>query len=301
MLARGPELAAASAPDHLAPSGEIAEDIWPYIVEPERLGERMVSTGLSAWDETLGGGLERGTATFVMARPAMGKTALLCQLSDFVSRYTGPVAFFSKEMNARQILLRMAARRARVSVLAWRQRRLDDEARGRLLSEIGELASRQTLWIDDSTPQTTDEVRAACERLARQAGPLALVVADHLRLFADRAENENKRAGAIAWGFKCLAKALDVPVLAAAQLNRGVEVQGDKRPDLKDLRDSGEIEENADTVTALYRESYYNTKADCIAELINRKAREGERNARAQFAFIAEHMSFEPLSRLRPS
>lgn len=273
----------------------VALDVWDAVAYPERLAARLVPTGLAKWDDALGGGLERGTLTVLMARPSMGKTAALVQVADYVSEKGGTVAVFSKEMTSRQWLLRTACRRARVSILALRQRSASDAERNRVLAEISALSERETLVLDDSAPQTTGDVLAVCRRLNR-TGALSLVVADHLRLFADEGENENKRQGGISWALKRLAKSLDVPVLCAAQLNRGVEQGGDKKPDLKDLRDSGEIEENADVVTALYRDAYYtDNPLDHTAELINRKARDGERNARARFGFLPAYMSFEPL------
>lgn len=299
LLAAGPDLALHTAPSAVRDAAAVASEVWDDVADPSKLTGRMVPTGLLAWDNTLGGGLERGTLGVLMARPSMGKTAVLCQVADFVSEHIGPVVFFTKEMGARQILLRLACRRARVSGLALRQNKVSPDDRQAVLAEIEALSRRDTLWLDDSTPQTTTDAAAVALRLDARR-PLALVIADHLRLFADSDPNanENKRLGAVSWGLKQLARRLDVPVLAAAQLNRAVEGQSDRRPDLKDLRDSGEIEENADTVTALYRDSYYtDSQTDKTAELINRKAREGERNARATFVFLPGHMSFEPLTR----
>lgn len=276
---------------------EIAAEVWEAVAFPERMAARLVPTGLAAWDTTLGGGLERGTLAVIMARPGMGKTALLVQIADYVSEQGGTVAVFSKEMTARQWLLRTACRRSRVSVLSLRQGTATDEERQRVLVEVAALSERKNLIVDDSAPQTTEDVRAICDRLMR-SGNLTLVLADHLRLFSDMGDNENKRQGNISWAFKRLAKGLDIPVVVAAQLNRQVEQGNEKKPDLKDLRDSGEIEENADTVTALYRDSYYTENPlNNVAELINRKARDGERNSRARFAFIARHMSFEQLAK----
>lgn len=276
---------------------DVAAEVWEAVMYPERMAARLVQTGLTAWDTTLGGGLERGTLAIIMARPSMGKTALLVQIADYVSEHGGTVVVFSKEMTSRQWLLRTACRRARVSVLSLRQGTATDDERQNVLREIASLSERKNLILDDSAPQTTDDVRAICDRLMR-VGDLTLVLADHLRLFADTGDNENKRQGNISWSFKRMAKGLDIPVVVAAQLNRGVEQGSEKKPDLKDLRDSGEIEENADTVTALYRDNYYSENPlNNTAELINRKARDGERNARAKFAFIARHMSFEPLAK----
>lgn len=281
-------------------AGGIAPEVWEFVAYPERQAERMVATGLRDWDGLLGGGLERGTLTAILARPSMGKTALLVQIADYVTEHGGTAIVFSLEMTKQQWILRTACRRARVSILALKQGKVNTEQRGRVLQELAALTDRRNLIIDD-TPQTTDSARATCDRQQR-AGGLDMVLADHLRLFSDKGENENKRQGASSWGLKRMAKALDVPVLCAVQLNRGVEQQAqDKRPDLKDIRDSGEIEENVDTATALYRDSYYSEdKNDNTAELINRKARDGERNARAKFAFLAQWMSFEPLAKGQP-
>ena len=129
-------------------------------------------------------------------------------------------------------------------------------------------------------------------------GASRAVVIDHIRHLADKADNETHRMGRITWALKVIAKRLNCAVVAAAQLSRGVEGQGDKRPDLKDLRDSGEIEENADNVVGLYREKYYSPESnDITAELLIRKCREGQRNAVIKMGFVEQTMAFVPLAR----
>ncbi len=289
--------------DTLEPASQVAGRVWDWVSDPEAAWRSILPLGIGAVngkpgaiDRALGGGLEIKTLTILMARPSMGKTAALSQVADEVSKAGYVVAFFSKEMTSDQIMRRMAARRARVNLLAYRQGNGTPDDQERLASETANLMNSKTLFIDDSTPQTTAELQAKCYELKRRLGRLDLVIADHLRLFADEADNETHRLGGISWGLKRVAKELGTRVLAAAQLSRQVEGQADRRPDLKDLRDSGEIEENADNVIGLYRESYYNTKADKVTEFIIAKARDGQRGAVAKVAFIESLMSFESLA-----
>lgn len=284
--------------DTLMPAKDVVSEAWDELANHAQIMARMMPTGLKDLDEALGGGLEPETLTVLMARPSMGKTAAMVQIADFASARGLVVAVFSKEMSRRQWLRRTAFRQARASWLAFKQGRLDPTLESAVYARLAKLSERDTLWVDDSTPQSSADVLALCRALKRRAGRLDLVLVDHLRLFSDDADNETHRLGAISWNFKQLAKNLDTAVLAAAQINRGVESQSERRPDLKDLRDSGEIEENTDTVIGLYRDSYYSENvADKSAEFIVRKARDGERNVRVNFVFIPEYMSFEPLLR----
>ena len=121
ILAQAQDILADASPDHLRPAGDVAAEVTQAVINREALSQRLVRTGLSAWDRTLGGGLERGTLTVLMSRPSMGKSAALAQVSDYVSEHVGTVAVFSLEMSSRQWLLRIACRRARVSGLMLRQ------------------------------------------------------------------------------------------------------------------------------------------------------------------------------------
>ena len=129
--------------------------------------------------------------------------------------------------------------------------------------------------------------------MKERAGALDFVLADHLRQFNDYADNETHRLGRVSWGLKMLAKNLDTRVICAAQLSRAVEGRSDKRPDLADLRDSGEIEENADNVIALYREQYYDPDANNDTEFIARKVRDGERGNVGKMLFESAYMNFQ--------
>jgi len=295
LLNGAPDLLRNTTDGTLVPISSIADRVLAILENPDNATGYILPTGLALLDDCLGGGLEAGTLAVVMGRPGMGKTALLVQISDLVSEAGGVVAVFTKEMTTEQWAIRAACRRARVSWFAYRQKKLMPDEHRRLQEEAHLIVYRNTLSVDGSTPQTTDQMYDLCARVKRERGGLDLVIADHLRFFADAGETENKRQGHISWGMKQLAKRLGTRVICAAQLNRGVERSHEKRPDLADLRDSGEIEENADIVLALYREGYYNgASADHTAEVIVRKDRNGARNRVAKFVFMPQWMGWEP-------
>jgi replicative DNA helicase len=167
--------------------------------------------------------------------------------------------------------------------------------------------SRAPVWIDDSAGVTLMEIRAKVRRLssqlkARGEPPLALVVVDYLQLMiggqGNRSENRQQEIAEISRGLKVLARDLDVPVLAIAQLSRAVEQRHDKRPLLSDLRDSGAIEQDADMVMFLYRDEYYNSDSDDkgIAEIIVGKHRNGP-TGKVQLAWMEQYTKFASLAR----
>jgi replicative DNA helicase len=168
--------------------------------------------------------------------------------------------------------------------------------------------SRAPIWIDDTAGVTLMEIRAKVRRLASQlnvagAMPLSLVVVDYLQLMVggearNRQENRQQEVSEISRGLKVLARDLDVPVLAVAQLSRAVEARHDKRPLLSDLRDSGAIEQDADMVMFLYRDEYYNSESDDkgIAEVIVGKHRNGP-TGKVQLAWMEQYTKFASLAR----
>lgn len=272
---------------------EVAGEHFDRYADPGAAARDFQPTGIIPLDTVLGGGLNLGTLTVVMARPGMGKTALLSQIADAVSEAGRVVVFASKEMSAAEILDRMASRRAKVNLQRWRQGGATEDERARMSAELVSLMGRETLYLDSRRTQTTAALWAECGRVKDRAGRLDLIMGDHLRLFADTADNETHRLGRISWAFKQMVGELGCRAILAAQLSRGVEGQQDKRPDLKDLRDSGEIEENADNVIGLYRGRYYDPKADMVAELLIRKCRDGARGDKAEMVFQDRYMGFE--------
>jgi replicative DNA helicase len=168
--------------------------------------------------------------------------------------------------------------------------------------------SRAPIWIDDTAGVTLMEIRAKVRRLSSQLNargetPLSLVVVDYLQLMIggdarNRQENRQQEIAEISRGLKVLARDLDVPVLAIAQLSRAVESRHDKRPMLSDLRDSGAIEQDADMVMFLYRDEYYNPDSDDkgIAEVIVGKHRNGP-TGKVQLAWMEQYTKFASLAR----
>lgn len=286
-----------AARETLRPAHELVSYLFDVLDDPMALRAERMPTGLVALDAALGGGLRKKTATIIMARPGMGKSAALEQIADNVARAGGVVAVFSKEMSEEEWNLRTVFRRARVDSRAYEGGRCSDEEVKRVSEQLTAISERKTLFIDESTPQTTEQVWSLCDKLAEQAGEISLIIGDHMRLFSDAADNETHRMGKISWAFKEIAKNLNARVLIACQLSRQVERQADKVPDLKDLRDSGEIEENADNVIALYRDTYYsNNASNKKAEFWIRKARGGVRNAKATMIYLPEFTSFENMA-----
>jgi replicative DNA helicase len=231
------------------------------------------STGLTDLDRQIGG-LHKSDLIILAGRPSMGKTALATNIAFNIARaYAwepqpdgtrktvngGVVAFYSLEMSAEQLALRILADASGVSGDKLRKGEIDasDYARVRDAAiEIGE----SPLFIDATGGLSIAKLTARARRLKRQPHGLDLIVVDYLQLVTVEGAGINNRVqevSAITQGLKALAKELNVPVIALSQLSRQVEQREDKRPQLSDLRESGSIEQDADIVMFVYRESYY--------------------------------------------
>ncbi len=171
---------------------------------------------------------------------------------------------------------RILAARSGVPVHAMRSGTKDREDWRRMAGELP-AADRQRLWIDDTPAVTVSHVRAKARRLKRKAGGLDLIVIDYLQLMRGTGDNRTQEIGSISRALKTLAKELHVPIIALAQLNRSVEGRMDKRPLMSDLRDSGELEQDADIVAMLHREEIYSDQPEWqgLAEILIRKNRNG--------------------------
>ena len=236
--------------EHLAPVSELAPGALEMI---QRLYEQEgevtgVETGFEDLDR-LTTGFHNSDLIILAARPAMGKTALsLNAIWHAASEKKMPVAIFSLEMSKEQLVQRLISQTTRIPTQALRSGNVKAEDWPKLVRGVAEV-SRAPIWIDDTAGVTLMEIRAKVRRLASQlnvAGemPLSLVVVDYLQLMVgsearNRAENRQQEVSEISRGLKVLARDLDVPVLAIAQLSRAVESRHDKRPLLSDLRDSG--------------------------------------------------------------
>lgn len=238
-----------------------------------------VSTGFSQLDKVTGG-LQEGKLYLLGARPSMGKSALAVQIARHVAEVepTSAVAVFSYEMASSEISFRMLG--AALGYSSHRIRAGDvPQEMERDIAVAAERMAALGLVIDDSPPATISGLASSCRRLARRA-PLALVVVDYLQLMSsDRYRNGDNRVaevGDVSRGLKLLAGELNCPILACSQLSRQLENRQNKRPVLADLRESGNLEQDADLVAFLYRDFVYNESEDQrAAELIIAKQRAG--------------------------
>ena len=295
--------------EHLAPIKDLAPGTLEMI---QRLYEQEgevtgVETGFDDLDR-LTTGFHKSDLVILAARPAMGKTALALNAIWHASgEKKMPVAIFSLEMSKEQLVQRLISQTTRIPAQALRSGNVRAEDWPKLVRGVAEVA-RAPIWIDDTAGVTLMEIRAKVRRLASQlnvAGemPLSLVVVDYLQLMIggdarNRQENRQQEIADISRGLKVLARDLDVPVLAIAQLSRAVEARHDKRPLLSDLRDSGAIEQDADMVMFLYRDEYYNSESDDkgIAEVIVGKHRNGP-TGKVQLAWLEQYTKFASLAR----
>ncbi|MGB9903084.1 MAG: replicative DNA helicase [Desulfotomaculales bacterium] len=244
-------------------------------------------------------GLQPGDLIIVAGRPAMGKTSFALSIAHHVAlQQQLPVAVFSLEMSKEQLVQRILCAEARVDQQKVRSGNLTDGDWARLSMAAARLA-KAPLFIDDSALLSVRQVRAKARRLQSEKG-LGLVVIDYLQLMqaARRAENRQQEITEISRSLKGLAKDLQVPVLALAQLSRQVENRMDKRPIMSDLRDSGSIEQDADVVMFIYRDEYYNpdTEKRSVAEIIVAKQRNGPTGV-VELAFLKEFTRFMNLAR----
>ena len=238
-----------------------------------------VSTGLIDLDQKLGG-LHPSDLLILAARPSMGKTALVTNIAFSVAKnYAwepqpdgtrktvngGVVAFFSLEMSAEQLAMRLLADASGVSSDRIRKGEIDASEFGRVRDAAMDISSAP-LYIDDTGGLSIAKLAARARRLKRQGG-LDLIIVDYLQLVtlgegSKHSDNRVQEVSMITQGLKALAKELSVPVIALSQLSRQVESREDKRPQLSDLRESGSIEQDADVVMFIYRESYYKSRAE---------------------------------------
>lgn len=252
-----------------------------------------VSTGLADLDAKLGGGMRGSELIVVAGRPSMGKTAFSMSIAGFVAERIGPVAVFSLEMSAKSLHQRNLARVGGIPlphILDGKKFREEDWPR---LTHAVAVASEMQMFTDDTSGLSVNEIVSRCRSLKRKHG-LSLIVVDYLGLMTGGTEErQDLKIASYSAGLKGLAKQLDVPVIALAQLNRGVEQRPNKRPTMGDLRDSGAIEQDADIILLLYRDEVYNpdTPDRGTAEIIVGKQRNGETGP-VRVAFVGEQQKF---------
>jgi replicative DNA helicase len=265
-----------------------------------------VPTGFYDLDEMLGG-FQKSDLIIIAARPSMGKTAFALTLArNAAIDHKLPAAIFSLEMSTMQLVIRMLCAEGRLNAHLVRTGKLPSEE-GVKLSKNAHKLIESPVYVDDTPAQSILEIRAKARRLKAEKD-IQIIFIDYLQLMQGPAgsESREREISHISRSLKALAKELNIPVVALAQLNRAVETRTDKRPQLSDLRESGSIEQDADVVLFLNRPEYYgiknfkddNTPTDGIAEVIIGKQRNGP-VGEVRLAFVKEYARFENLAHMR--
>jgi replicative DNA helicase len=241
------------------PIATLLADGWHKLEELYDRQEHLtgVPTGFVELDRVLAG-LHRGDLIIVAARPSVGKTAFALNVAVNAAKEAGTtVGVFSLEMSSEQLVMRMLSTEAMIDGQLLRTGRLSDDHWPMLMNAMGRL-DECDLHVDDTAGMSVLELRAKARRLLRDK-PNGLIIVDYLQLMQpgrSRTENRQVEIAEISRGLKILAKELDVPVIALSQLSRAVEQRADKRPLLSDLRESGSIEQDADVVMFIHRDTY---------------------------------------------
>ena len=257
-----------------------------------------LSTGFHDLDD-MTSGFQPSNLIIVAARPSQGKSSLM---NDFAlhaaARQKAPVLMFTLEMSKDEVVKRFLSSEAKVDAQRINKGALQEPDWTRLSAALGRLAEAP-IFIDDSANINMMEMRAKCRRLKAKHG-LGMVVVDYIQLMQSprKSENRQQEVSEISRGLKILARELEVPVVAASQLNRGVEMRSDKRPMLGDLRESGALEQDADLVMFIYRDEVYNpdTEARGEAELILAKHRNGPTGV-IRLAFMNQYTKFASIAK----
>ena len=256
-----------------------------YMNKLEQLHERRgtivgVPTGFTDLDR-LTGGLQKSDLIVLAARPGVGKTSLALSLAHNAAvKYQNSVALFSLEMSKEQLAQRLLSMDALIDQQRMRTGWIEEDEWERIVYAMGTL-SEANIWIDDTASISTMEMRSKARRLQAEHG-IDLIIVDYLQLMqatvgGKRNENRVQEISEISRSLKGLARELNVPILALAQLSRAVESRQSKVPQLSDLRESGSIEQDSDIVMFIYRDDVYNpeTERKNIADVIIAKHRNG--------------------------
>ena len=269
-----------SSGDSLQHIGKVLINVYDRLEELAQSDSTIpgLSTGLFDLDRKISG-LNKSDLLLIAARPGMGKTSLALNIAlNVAKKYPKTVAFFSLEMSREQLALRLLSNESFLDNQKLVTGQLTDEDWGKL-SIASSALSQTDIRVDDNTSINVAEMNAKCRRLDN----LGLVLIDYLQLMTAAApgksgENRVTVVSEISRALKIMAKELNVPVICLSQLSRANESRTNKRPMLSDLRESGAIEQDADSVMFIYRDDYYNENSEekNIAECIVAKNRHGE-------------------------
>ena len=239
-------------------------------------------------------GFQPSELIVLAARPSMGKTALSLNFALHNALQKKKVAFFSLEMSKESVLMRLLSSLSRINLSQIMSGQVQEKRWSDLLQAAARLNSAQ-FFIDDSSPLSPYEIRSKARRLKSKEG-LDLIVVDYLQLMQlpEKKENREREVSEMSRLLKSFSKELEIPIITLSQLNRGVEARSNRRPILSDLRESGAIEQDADLIMMLYRESYYDEgeENNNTAELIINKHRNGP-TGNVKLMWLAEFGTFE--------
>ena len=252
---------------------------------------KYISSGLDQIDHLIHG-FASGGLYIIAGRPAMGKSVLALNIAAHAANEGIPVKVFSLEMPKKEVAYRMVCAAASMNTRAKYD--MQDEDWGKLTAGFSKLKD-QSIEVDDGAGYTVGYLKNSI-RTHHQKNGKSLYVIDYLQLIRIKGENRVTGIGEITRELKGLAKEIDSPIILLSQLSRGLEQRPDKRPLMSDLRESGEIEQDADVIIMLYRDEVYNdnTEAKGIAEAIIRKNRQGE----AGTAYLSSQLQFSRFSNL---
>jgi replicative DNA helicase len=279
------ELCASRHSSDLVPVGPIVRDVAKDMDDHAKRGGGIagIPTGFARLDRLLGG-LHDGDLTIVAARPGLGKTALVMNICDNVTDRGNAGAVFSLEMPKKQLVSRMLCSRGRVDLAKMRLGGFSPLDWQKFTIASTEVFPKD-IHIDDGADQSLAMIRSKLRRfvakMRRKGKKVGAVIIDYLQLMRTRTpkggENRSTLVGEITRGLKNLAKELSIPIVLLSQLNRAVEQRADKRPMQSDLRESGEIEQDADNIIFIYRDDHYfdDSEEPNVAELIVSKQRNG--------------------------
>ncbi|PRM87391.1 replicative DNA helicase [Aliarcobacter cryaerophilus] len=258
-----------SATSELKDMQTVTSDTLAYIEKMKKLGNKYLigqTTGFEALDKKTTG-FNEGDLVIIAARPAMGKTALVLNMALKNVEQKKGVIFFSLEMPAEQLMLRMLAAKTSIPLQNLRKGDMDDKEWSILSAAFDDLNSKK-LFVDDGGSININQLRARVRKLAQiQENNISLVIIDYLQLMQGLGNKDrHQEVSDISRGLKMLARELKIPIVALSQLNRGLENRPDKRPMLSDLRESGAIEQDADIIMFVYRDDVYKQRDEARKE-----------------------------------
>lgn len=282
---------------------QIAKETYEIIQatrKHDKSHSQSIFTGYNELDNILGG-FHKSDLIIIAARPSMGKTAFAMSIArNMAFLYNQPVAFFSLEMTANQLVVRLISSEAKIDQNKIKKGIISHDEESRIVDAVGTI-SELPIYIDDSPALTIMEIRAKARRMKVEHNIKAIFI-DYLQLInPPKAESREREISMISRALKQMAKELDIPVVALAQLNRDVEKRTDKKPMLSDLRESGSIEQDADVVMFVHRPEHYGIlffdkekkkSTENRAEIIVGKQRNGPTDT-VRLIFIKNFTRFE--------